>query len=54
MSEISAIHIAIGALLTVLGVVVGWAMRGKRSLAEKEAVSSGWQDQLNAQRTEHS
>ncbi len=53
MPEISAIHIAIMAAMTVVGVIIGWAMRGKHSRAEKEAVSAGWQDQLNSQRTEH-
>ncbi len=53
MPEISAIHIAIGAAMTVIGAIVGWAMRSKHSQAEKEAVSAGWQDQLKAQQTEH-
>lgn len=40
--------------MTAVGAIVGWAMRGQRSQAEKDAVSAGWQDQLNAQRSEHS
>jgi predicted flap endonuclease-1-like 5' DNA nuclease len=54
MPEISAMHIAVGAAMTAVGAIVGWVMRGQRSQGEKDAVSAGWQDQLNAQRVEHS
>jgi predicted flap endonuclease-1-like 5' DNA nuclease/uncharacterized protein YoxC len=54
MPEISAIHIAIAAVTTVIGAIVGWLMRGKQSTAEKDAVSAGWQEQISAQRLEHS
>ena len=40
--------------MTAVGAIVGWAMRGQRSQGEKDAVSAGWQEQLNAQRAEHS
>ncbi len=53
MPEFSALHIVIIAVMAVIGVVVGWILRGKRSLEEKAAVSAGWQEQINAQRTEH-
>ena len=39
--------------MTVIGAIVGWAMRNKHSQTEKEAVDAGWQDQLKMQRTEH-
>ena len=53
MPEINTLHIAIGAAMTVIGAIVGWAMRSKHSQAEKEAVGEGLQDQLKMQRTEH-
>lgn len=53
MPELNVIQIAIIAVMTVIGAIVGWVLRGKRSLEEKAAISAGWQDQINAQRTEH-
>ncbi len=53
MPELNVIHIAIIAAMTLVGAIVGWVLRGNRSKDEKAAVSAGWQDQLNAQRTEH-
>jgi predicted flap endonuclease-1-like 5' DNA nuclease/uncharacterized protein YoxC len=52
MPDFSVLHIVIIAVMAVSGVVVGWILRGKRSLEEKAAVSAGWQEQINAQRTE--
>jgi len=53
MPELNVVHIAIIAAMTVVGAIVGWVLRGKRSQQEKAAVSAGWQEQINAQRTEH-
>ena len=53
MPELNVIQIAIIAVMTVIGAIVGWVLRGNRSLEEKAAVSAGWQEQINAQRTEH-
>jgi predicted flap endonuclease-1-like 5' DNA nuclease len=53
MPELNVVHIALIAAMTVVGAVVGWAIRGNRSREEKAAVSAGWQEQINAQRTEH-
>ena len=53
MPELNVVHIAIIAAMTVVGAIVGWVLRGKRSQQEKAAVSAGWQEQVNAQRTEH-
>jgi len=53
MPELNVVHIAIIAAMTVVGAIVGWVLRGKRSEEEKAAVSAGWQEQINAQRTEH-
>lgn len=53
MSEINVVHIAIIAAMTVVGAIIGWVLRGNRSQQEKAAVSAGWLEQINAQRTEH-
>ena len=53
MPELNVVHIAIIAAMTVVGAIVGWVLRGNRSQEEKAAVSAGWQEQINAQRTEH-
>ena len=53
MPELNVVHIAIIAAMTVVGAAVGWVLRGNRSKEEKAAVNAGWQEQINAQRTEH-
>ncbi len=53
MPELNVIHITIFAVLTVVGAVVGWAIRGKRATDEKAVANTGWQEQINAQRKEH-
>ncbi len=53
MPELNVIHIAIIAAMTVAGAIVGWVLRGNRSKNEKAAVNASWQEQMNAQRTEH-
>ena len=53
MPEITVTFIAIAAGALALGAVVGWIFRGNRCLREKIAVNEGWQQQLEAQRSEH-
>ncbi len=53
MPEISVIDIAILAGMALIGIVIGWALRGHRSAGEKAAVNAGWQEQIEAQRNEH-
>lgn len=53
MPEITAIHIGIIALTAIIATLVGWMMRSKRCTKEKFAVHAGWQEQIEAQRTEH-
>ena len=52
MPELTVIHIALMAIAAVIGVVVGWVLRGNRSEQEKSAVNAGWQEQISAQRKE--
>ena len=53
MPEITVIHIAILVVALIIGIVLGWAVRGSRSVNEKAAINAGWQEQLEAQRFEH-
>lgn len=53
MPEVSVVHIVIIAAALLLGIIVGWIFRGKRSVFEKVAINLGWQEQLEAQRREH-
>jgi len=53
MPELKVIHIAIIAVMTVVGTIVGWVLRGKHSHDEKAAVSAGWQERISAQRSGH-
>ena len=53
MPEITVIQIAIITGALIVGLVVGWIFRGKRSISEKIAINNGWQEQLEAQRNEH-
>ncbi len=53
MPEITIINITLLALTAMIGVIIGWAVRGKRSSQEKAAINAGWQEQVEAQRTEH-
>ena len=53
MPEITVIHIAIVAGALIVGVILGWVVRGSRSASEKAAINESWQEQLEAQRGEH-
>ena len=52
MSEITAVHVVLLAL-AFFGSIGAWLLRGSRSRQEKAAINSGWQEQMQAQRTEH-
>jgi predicted flap endonuclease-1-like 5' DNA nuclease/peptidoglycan hydrolase CwlO-like protein len=53
MPEITVIHTALLALSIIIGLVVGWIIRGNRCAQEKIAVNKGWHEQLEAQRNEN-
>ena len=53
MPEITVIHIALLALSIIIGLVVGWIIRGNRCAQEKIAVNKGWQEQFDAQQKAH-
>jgi predicted flap endonuclease-1-like 5' DNA nuclease len=53
MPEITVTHIIVVAGALIIGIVLGWVVRGNRSVVEKTAINEGWQEQLEAQRGEH-
>lgn len=53
MPALSPSSFAIAGLCLVAGIVIGWLVRGGRSKAEKAAINSGWQAQMEATRNEH-
>jgi predicted flap endonuclease-1-like 5' DNA nuclease len=53
MPEITVIHIVLLAIAAIAGALAAWIIRGNRSEQEKAAVSSSWQEQIEAQRKEH-
>ena len=53
MQAIATLHVLLATAGVIVGVVAGWIIRGKRSRREKTVINAGWQEQLEAQRTEH-
>lgn len=53
MPDITVVQIGLLTLAAVVGIIAGWVMRGNRCAQEKLAVNTGWQEQLEAQRSEH-
>jgi predicted flap endonuclease-1-like 5' DNA nuclease/uncharacterized protein YoxC len=52
MPEITVIHIALFVGAIIIGAVIGWMVRGSQSVHEKAAINAGWQEQIEAHRTE--
>jgi predicted flap endonuclease-1-like 5' DNA nuclease len=53
MPEITALQLALVVVAILVGVAIGWGVRGSRTAGEKAAINAGWQEQLEAQRVEH-
>lgn len=53
MPEITVIHTSLLVAALILGVILGWIVRGGRSKNEKMAINAGWQEQFEAKRSEH-
>jgi len=53
MPELTAIEFGLLGVLLLLGLVVGWIIRGARCATEKIAVNASWQEQIARQRLEH-
>lgn len=53
MQAVATLHIVLATAGVIVGVVAGWTIRGRRSRREKAVINAGWQEQLEAQRTEH-
>ena len=52
MSEITVVHIVLLAAAALIGLVVGWIVRGSRAVRERRAINAGWQEQLKEERSE--
>ena len=53
MPEITLTLFGLLAAMLALGFVLGWILRGGRIAREKTAINASWQEQMNAQKTEH-
>ena len=53
MPAITAVQIGIVTVTAIVGVVLGWGLRARRCAQEKSAINSGWKEQIEAQRLEH-
>lgn len=53
MPELSVTLIVLLATSLIVGIILGWSVRGGRTRSEKDAINAGWQEQLQAQRAEH-
>ncbi len=53
MQNLSPVMIGLAAAALLLGIVVGWFIRGSRVSREKAAINAGWQEQIGVQQGEH-
>ena len=53
MPEITVVLIGIITAALIIGMTIGWIVRGNRSKSEKAAINAGWHEQLEAHRSEH-
>jgi len=53
MPELNTTAVIILVVALLLGLIAGWLVRGQRTAGEKAAINAGWQERLEAQRTEH-
>ena len=53
MPELSPMVLGFSALTLAAGFILGWILRGGRIRREKDAINVSWQDQMNAQKSEH-
>lgn len=52
MPELTITHIALLAVAIVIGLLLGWLVRGNRASREQTVVNAEWQEQLDKQGTE--
>jgi uncharacterized phage infection (PIP) family protein YhgE len=53
MPEFTALTVVLLALFLVMGVLLGWILRGDRCAKEKITVNASWQQQIESQQSEH-
>ena len=52
MPEITVIHIALLVAALIVGVIIGWIFRSRRSSSENATINASWQEQMETQRSE--
>lgn len=53
MPELTITHVSLLAVALVVGLLLGWLLRGHRAAREQEVVNAEWQEQLESERTEN-
>lgn len=53
MPDFGMVHIGFLGLMLLLGLIIGWVLRGDRCSKEKIAVNASWQEQIDAQQSEN-
>jgi predicted flap endonuclease-1-like 5' DNA nuclease len=53
LAELALTDIVLLTLALLAGLILGWVVRGRRSLGEKAVINSGWREQITAQRDEN-
>ncbi|MBT8101373.1 MAG: hypothetical protein KJO95_00295 [Gammaproteobacteria bacterium] len=53
MPEFTITHMGLLALALIIGLAIGWAIRGSRAAQEKAAITAGWKERSEAQGEEH-
>lgn len=53
MADVKLLHIVLLTLATLVGLALGWLVRGSRAVQEHEAIDADWKDRLEAQRIEN-
>jgi predicted flap endonuclease-1-like 5' DNA nuclease len=53
MLDLNVTTIILLIVALMIGAVVGWLLRSRRGVIEKATINAGWQEQLEAQRSEH-
>lgn len=53
MPDITAVQLAVLAILFAVGIVLGWFLRSDRCAREKIAINAGWQEQIEARQDDN-
>lgn len=53
MADVKILHIVLLTLATLVGLALGWLLRGSRAVQEREALDAVWKERLEALRIDH-